>query len=261
MAFAFPTFRAVATLAVAVCAGHAQAHVSYTGRNFGTFDGVSSASVTISNQTVTGNWGWADATDATFDALATSGDTLRLGDTHKARAFRFHLDTTADVTFAVSAKADATATSVGGLLPGFSVHRGLAAISPYAASQTALASSADYDYSAATTAWRTSWAQANIGAAADASATMGAWNAMGDFAMGGDGDLPGDPAQLSMFLFQVFVNVGMNVGIMPITGVPLPLMSYGGSSILTTMVAIGLLQSIHAQARSAAASKGRVLTF
>ena len=66
---------------------------------------------------------------------------------------------------------------------------------------------------------------------------------------------------VSMFLFQVFVNVGMNVGIMPITGVPLPLMSYGGSSILTTMLAIGLLQSIHAQARSAAASKGRVLTF
>ncbi len=204
MAFAFPTCRAAATRAVAVCAGHAQAHVSYTGRNFGTFDGVSSASVTISNQTVTGNWGWADATDATFDALATSGDTLRLGDSHKARAFRFRLDTTADVTFAVSAKADATATSVGGLLPGFSVYRGLAAISPYAASQTALASSADYDYSAATTAWRTSWAQANIGAAADASATMGAWNAMGDFAMGGDGDLPGDPAQLSMFLFQGF---------------------------------------------------------
>jgi rod shape determining protein RodA len=66
---------------------------------------------------------------------------------------------------------------------------------------------------------------------------------------------------VAMLLFQVFVNVGMNVGIMPITGIPLPLMSYGGSSILTTMLAIGLLQSIHAQGRSAAASKGRVLTF
>jgi len=66
---------------------------------------------------------------------------------------------------------------------------------------------------------------------------------------------------VSMLLFQVFVNVGMNIGIMPITGIPLPLLSYGGSSILTTMLAIGLLQSIHAQARIAVAGKGRVLTF
>ncbi len=66
---------------------------------------------------------------------------------------------------------------------------------------------------------------------------------------------------VAMILFQVFVNVGMTVGIMPITGIPLPLLSYGGSSILSTMIAIGLLQSIYAQGRSAAASKGRVLTF
>ncbi len=55
---------------------------------------------------------------------------------------------------------------------------------------------------------------------------------------------------VAMILFQVFVNVGMNVGIMPITGIPLPLMSYGGSSVLTTLLAFGLLQSIHAQARA-----------
>ena len=66
---------------------------------------------------------------------------------------------------------------------------------------------------------------------------------------------------VAMMLFQIFVNVGMTIGIMPITGIPLPLMSYGGSSILSTMIAIGLLQSIYAQGRSAAASKGRVLTF
>lgn len=66
---------------------------------------------------------------------------------------------------------------------------------------------------------------------------------------------------VAMLLFQVFVNVGMNVGIMPITGIPLPLMSYGGSSILTTMLAVGLLQSVYAQGRAAQASKGRVLTF
>lgn len=63
---------------------------------------------------------------------------------------------------------------------------------------------------------------------------------------------------LSMLLFQVFVNVGMNLGIMPITGIPLPLMSYGGSSVITTFVAIGLLLSIHAQGRAATAGKGRV---
>jgi rod shape determining protein RodA len=50
-------------------------------------------------------------------------------------------------------------------------------------------------------------------------------------------------------LFQVFVNVGMNLGIMPITGIPLPLMSYGGSSVLATFLAVGVLQSIHIQAR------------
>jgi rod shape determining protein RodA len=55
---------------------------------------------------------------------------------------------------------------------------------------------------------------------------------------------------VAMVLFQVFVNVGMNIGIMPITGIPLPLMSYGGSSVLTTLLAVGLLQSIHVQART-----------
>ena len=61
----------------------------------------------------------------------------------------------------------------------------------------------------------------------------------------------------SMILFQVFVNVGMNVGIMPITGIPLPLFSYGGSSVLTTFLAVGLLQSIYAQGRNSAAMKRR----
>ena len=60
----------------------------------------------------------------------------------------------------------------------------------------------------------------------------------------------------AMLMFQVFVNVGMTIGIMPITSIPLPLISYGGSSVLTTLMAIGLLQSIHAQARETAAAKG-----
>jgi rod shape determining protein RodA len=64
---------------------------------------------------------------------------------------------------------------------------------------------------------------------------------------------------LAMFMFQVFVNTGMTIGIMPITGVPLPLMSYGGSSVLVTFMAIGLLQSIHIQARRTSASKRQAL--
>lgn len=62
----------------------------------------------------------------------------------------------------------------------------------------------------------------------------------------------------AMLMFQVFVNVGMTIGIMPITGVTLPLMSYGGSSVITTLLAVGLLQSIYVRARASAALKGRV---
>jgi rod shape determining protein RodA len=62
----------------------------------------------------------------------------------------------------------------------------------------------------------------------------------------------------AMLMFQVFVNVGMTIGIMPITGVTLPLMSYGGSSVITTLLAVGLLQSIYVQGRASAALKGRV---
>jgi rod shape determining protein RodA len=52
-------------------------------------------------------------------------------------------------------------------------------------------------------------------------------------------------AILAMLGFQVFVNIGMTVGIMPITGIPLPLMSYGGSQTITTLIAVGLLLGIY----------------
>jgi rod shape determining protein RodA len=48
----------------------------------------------------------------------------------------------------------------------------------------------------------------------------------------------------SMLLFQMFINVGMTVGIMPVTGIPLPFISYGSSNLLTTLVGFGLLQSL-----------------
>jgi len=52
-------------------------------------------------------------------------------------------------------------------------------------------------------------------------------------------------------LFQVFVNVGMTMGIAPITGIPLPFVSVGGSSMIANLIAVGLLLSIHVRARTA----------
>ncbi|MCU1454863.1 MAG: Rod shape-determining protein RodA [Acidimicrobiales bacterium] len=50
---------------------------------------------------------------------------------------------------------------------------------------------------------------------------------------------------MAMFVFQIFENVGMTMGIMPITGIPLPFVSYGGSSTITSFVCMGLVLSIH----------------
>ncbi|MBI2463223.1 MAG: rod shape-determining protein RodA [Candidatus Spechtbacteria bacterium] len=55
----------------------------------------------------------------------------------------------------------------------------------------------------------------------------------------------------AMMLFsQSFVNIGMNVGVMPITGIPLPFVSYGGSSIVSSFIALGFLQSIFMRSHS-----------
>jgi rod shape determining protein RodA len=53
-----------------------------------------------------------------------------------------------------------------------------------------------------------------------------------------------------MLLVQVVINIGMNVGVLPVTGIPLPLLSYGGSSLITTMLALGLIQSIVARQKA-----------
>lgn len=50
---------------------------------------------------------------------------------------------------------------------------------------------------------------------------------------------------MSMLLFHIFENIGMNLGIMPITGIPLPLVSQGGSAVMASFVALGLVQSVH----------------
>ena len=51
-----------------------------------------------------------------------------------------------------------------------------------------------------------------------------------------------------MFLFQVFVNIGMTIGIMPVTGIPLPFISYGGTAMIAFLMLVGLLQAIHLRA-------------
>lgn len=56
---------------------------------------------------------------------------------------------------------------------------------------------------------------------------------------------------VSAFLFQIFVNVGMTMGIAPVTGIPLPFITVGGSSMVANLVAIGVLQSIHARGAAA----------
>ncbi|MEW6447702.1 MAG: rod shape-determining protein RodA [Bacillota bacterium] len=52
---------------------------------------------------------------------------------------------------------------------------------------------------------------------------------------------------VTMLVFHILVNVGMTTGIMPVTGIPLPLFSYGGSAMLTNLAAIGLLENIYAR--------------
>jgi len=50
---------------------------------------------------------------------------------------------------------------------------------------------------------------------------------------------------VSWFAFQSFVNIGMTLGIMPVTGLPLPFVSYGGSSMFANLMAVGLLLNVH----------------
>ena len=54
---------------------------------------------------------------------------------------------------------------------------------------------------------------------------------------------------IAWFAFQIFENIGMTLGLMPMTGVPLPFLSYGGSSMFANLIGIGLLQNVHARQR------------
>jgi rod shape determining protein RodA len=55
---------------------------------------------------------------------------------------------------------------------------------------------------------------------------------------------------VALIFSHVFINIGMNIRLMPVTGVPLPLLSYGGSSVLVSMIAMGLLHNVHTHRRT-----------
>jgi hypothetical protein len=143
----------------------AHAHIGYSGRDLGSFD-AAGGTATIANQTVSSNFGWADGLDADF------------GDSHRLRAFRFTLTEATKVAFSAEAFAGATATSVAGLLPGFSIYEGLAHMSPL---------KADHDGAPATVAYLASLAGV---------AKEGAFRAKDDWKITNDS---GDP--LSVFTY------------------------------------------------------------
>ena len=55
---------------------------------------------------------------------------------------------------------------------------------------------------------------------------------------------------ITMLFSHIFINIGMNIRLMPVTGIPLPLLSYGGSSVLCSLIAIGVLQNVYIYRRS-----------
>jgi rod shape determining protein RodA len=59
-------------------------------------------------------------------------------------------------------------------------------------------------------------------------------------------------------LFQVFVNIGMTIGIMPVTGIPLPFVSYGGTAMIAFLIFVGLLEAIHLRATITPETRGRL---
>src|SRR5689334_8676878 len=177
--------------AIVMMSSVAQAHITYGGRDFGAYSGLTNGTTSITNQTVTGNYGWADAADGV------------LGDSHRGRAFRFHLNNASFVSLTVSANPNATGTSLGGLTPAFSLYSGLGGIAPFPPTQTEDPPSPDHDGSASSVAWRIWWVQQNLDTNATTEVpTDGSWNALGDWKIGGDGDLPGDFSQLSSFTYK-----------------------------------------------------------
>ncbi len=55
---------------------------------------------------------------------------------------------------------------------------------------------------------------------------------------------------VTLLFCHVFINIGMNIRLMPVTGIPLPLLSYGGSSVVCSLIAIGILHNVHIYRRN-----------
>ena len=177
----------------AIAATPALAHISYTGRDFGSFDALSAASVTIANQVLSSNYGWADGTDADW------------GDSHAVKAFRFHLDHSAVVRIDVQANTGATATSIGGLLPAFSLYQGLVHVGAAQGS-----GGADYDTSLASNAYRATLPGGGAG-------LEGVFVALGDWKIGNN-DLT---IPLSVLSFKGYAADGTQLnlgGVNPLVG-------------------------------------------
>lgn len=167
----------------------AMAHIGYGGRDFGSFDGTLGASQTISNQSINGNYGWIDGTDADW------------GDSHAVKAYRFTLTDDATVSIAFQAQsytpapteANPNPTPVeGGLIPGFSLFAGLAHVAPFGA---------DFDGTPGSIAIRD--------AIAGAGNTEGSFRALTDWAITNTAN---DPASQFTYIGHVYDGLGVDYG-------------------------------------------------
>jgi rod shape determining protein RodA len=76
------------------------------------------------------------------------------------------------------------------------------------------------------------------------------WRALKIITVAGDAFSAIVAGGIAVALFvQIAINVGMTVGMAPVTGIPLPFVSVGGSSMITNLVAVGILEAIHARGR------------
>ena len=173
----------------------AMAHISYSGRDFGTFDGTIGQTNTISYNSVTGNFGWIDATDADW------------GDSHKVKPYDFHLTAAADVkiTFQGQIFTPSPTTAVpnpdpvmGGMNPGFSLYEGLAHRSP---------SMLDHDTAAGSIAIRD--------AVGGAGMTEGSFRAQDSWSITNDNN---DPPSVLTYIGSAYDGAGINYGTGVIAG-------------------------------------------
>ncbi|MEO8767302.1 MAG: FxDxF family PEP-CTERM protein [Nitrosospira sp.] len=167
----------------------AMAHISFSGRDFGTFDGTIGQTNTISYNSATGNFGWIDGTDADW------------GDSHKVKPYDFHLTAAADVKITFQDQAftpSATATVpnpvpvMGGISPGFSLYSGVGHVPP---------AQLDHDTAAGSIAIRD--AVGGVGM------TEGSFRAQDNWSITNDNN---DPASVYTYIGSAYNGNGINYG-------------------------------------------------